>query len=568
MKSAYEPLPIRSDMVARRGRPTSLPTGLWYGINATKTSNAQGWMYVRFTLDCELILTVIVKKLPLDWLEPSDDARAVIAIIRLPASDMRDYKGPVFTNPGGPGGSGVFALRDRGKLLQTIVGRNHDIISFDPRGVGVSTPRIECWPSVQSKKIWALQHAGVADSHPGVLYDAFARSSAHSQACALSMGNARSVEQASANNSNDTVAGAEPLKYVSTVSVARDMLEIMEKTGQEKLKYWGFSYGTILGGVFAAMWPEKIERLVSDGNVDYSEWFTDAHATFLQDADKVMATFYNLCHLSGPDKCAFYAASPSAIEARLDALLERLKKYPIIVPGPLHALDLPEIIYYSSLKRMISAALYRPVHMFPALAKVLAALEAGDGRPFLDLNEAEGFWEPFRYDCNSGDMPVQPPETEEGNDEIFKAVLCTDGGRTNESIANLEEYLEALIRQSKASGAVNLNFRISCAGWTVRPKWMFKGPFTGNTSFPILYIANEADNVTPLRSARNNAKGFPNSTLLIQESYGADMMPFQNSLDASATASDIVSDTSGDIRSAVWELSRQKQHMWKPLYTY
>lgn len=71
---------------------------------------------------------------PLDWLNPSDDARAIIAVIRLPASDKSDYRGPVFTNPGGPGGSGVFAVRDHGKYIQKIVGQNYDIISFDPRG--------------------------------------------------------------------------------------------------------------------------------------------------------------------------------------------------------------------------------------------------------------------------------------------------------------------------------------------------------------------------------------------------------------------------------------------------
>lgn len=58
---------------------------------------------------------------------------------------------------------------------------------------------------------------------------------------------------------------AGPLKYISTMSVARDMLEISEKARYEKLRYWGFSYGTILGGVFATNWPDKVERLVSDG---------------------------------------------------------------------------------------------------------------------------------------------------------------------------------------------------------------------------------------------------------------------------------------------------------------
>ena len=71
---------------------------------------------------------------PLDWLEPSNDQRVALAIIKLPARDLEDYKGPVFINPGGPGGSGVEVVKRSGKAFQKVVGENHDIISFDPRG--------------------------------------------------------------------------------------------------------------------------------------------------------------------------------------------------------------------------------------------------------------------------------------------------------------------------------------------------------------------------------------------------------------------------------------------------
>jgi pimeloyl-ACP methyl ester carboxylesterase len=56
-----------------------------------------------------------------------------------------------------------------------------------------------------------------------------------------------------------------PARFVSTTSVARDMLEILNQCGEKKLKYWGFSYGTMLGGMFASMWPDKVERMVNDG---------------------------------------------------------------------------------------------------------------------------------------------------------------------------------------------------------------------------------------------------------------------------------------------------------------
>lgn len=55
------------------------------------------------------------------------------------------------------------------------------------------------------------------------------------------------------------------MSHLSTASIARDMLEILDKTGHAKLRYWGFSYGTVLGGVFAGLYPDRVERLVSDG---------------------------------------------------------------------------------------------------------------------------------------------------------------------------------------------------------------------------------------------------------------------------------------------------------------
>lgn len=69
-----------------------------------------------------------------------------------------------------------------------------------------------------------------------------------------------------------------PLSYVSTTSVARDMLEILQKTGYEKLRYWGFSYGTFLAGMFATMFPDKVDRIVSDGKILKHETLFTLHA--------------------------------------------------------------------------------------------------------------------------------------------------------------------------------------------------------------------------------------------------------------------------------------------------
>ncbi|KFY37283.1 hypothetical protein V494_04825 [Pseudogymnoascus sp. VKM F-4513 (FW-928)] len=444
---------------------------------------------------------------PLDWLDPSDSTRAIIAIIRLRATDVDDYRGPVFFNPGGPGGSGVAAMRDRGKHLQEIIGTNHDLISFDPRGVGASTPEVRCWPTDQSAKIWQLLDVVAVDAHPGVLYDAYARASARSGACARSMG----------GTLDPTGAEHGVLSHVGTASVARDMLEILTQMGEEKLKYWGFSYGTMLGGMFAALWPEKVERMVNDGNVNYKEWMTNNSTTFSSDSDKTMAGFYKYCHLAGPSGCAFYRPTPEAIEERLDALLERLKRQPIVAPLTLHIADLPEVIYYSSVKQLVSASLYLPITMFPTLARILASLDKGDGAEFINYYSASQ--KPLSCDCPLK-SPVVSPVFKESTPDAFGAVLCADGGETDDSIEAVEAYSKTLLGISKVIGSVDVLTRMNCVGWRVRAKWRFAGPFQGNTAHPILFIGNVADNTTPLRSAYINAEGFTNASVLVSDSFG------------------------------------------------
>ncbi|RDW92622.1 hypothetical protein BP5796_02016 [Coleophoma crateriformis] len=412
---------------------------------------------------------------------------------------MTDYRGPVFMNPGGPGGSGVFMLIDHGRSLQAIVGKNHDIISWDPRGVGASTPSIDCWSSKQRAQLWSIQAPGVIDSHPGVLYDAFSHAVATSQACAAAMPGPNSL-----------------LKFVSTASAARDMLEILDKMGWSRLKYWGFSYGTVLGVTFASMYPERVERMVNDGNVDVVDWTSDGHIHFLADADKVMGAFWKFCHLAGPKGCALYESNPEMIEKRFQNVLNDLRMHPVIVAQAANSPDLPELVTYSSLKRLISAALYRPVLLYPKLASVVASLEAGNGRPFMDLVTAYGMRQPFSCSCEIGGDPGDL----EGTDDAFAGIMCSDSGIRIESVEKFESYAKYMMEVSKASGAVNVLFEMSCAGWQIRPKWRYNGPFQGNTTHPILFIANIADNVTPLRSARMNAQGFNGSVVLVQQSYG------------------------------------------------
>ncbi|KAH9213173.1 prolyl aminopeptidase-like protein [Leptodontidium sp. 2 PMI_412] len=444
---------------------------------------------------------------PLDWLDPTDLRRATIAIIRYNATDRTNYNGPVFINPGGPGGSGAWFVKRLAPYYQFVVGNNHDIISFDPRGVGATTPKINCWnasSTTTSSVLWDLQEPPVLDAHPGTIYDSYAHASAFSQQCATQLG--------------DTA------RFVSTPSVARDMLHIMEKLGESKLKYWGFSYGTFLGTTFASLFPDKVGRMVNDGNVDARDYVSGAGTHFLQDTDKLMNSFYAFCHLAGPKACAFYASTPKDIEIRVSILLEDIRKHPVIVPASASSNSRPEIISYSNVQRLITSALYRPLVMFPSLAEAFAALEVGDGRPFLDLtsqgSEEIPSCESRLEDPTDPENPTPEVPEAEGSADASKAIMCSDGAPIPGGVEEFKTYVGKLMELSKSAGASMASMVMGCVGWKFTAKWQYTGPFEGNTSHPILFIANTADNVTPLRSALANSASFPGSVVMIQDSYG------------------------------------------------
>ncbi len=190
------------------------------------------------TLECSAL------DVPLDYRSPRGQT-IEIAISRLASADPRKRRGVLLTNPGGPGGPGLtFPSTLVGAGLPRGVRDAYDIIGFDPRGVGRSTP-VSCGltPEQQGRGTiprWADEPADVT---------AWA---AEAKAIA---------RQCTASET------AWMLPYVTTANTARDMDRIRIALGEPKLSYLGYSYGTHLGSVYTTMFPQRSDRIVIDSSL-------------------------------------------------------------------------------------------------------------------------------------------------------------------------------------------------------------------------------------------------------------------------------------------------------------
>jgi pimeloyl-ACP methyl ester carboxylesterase len=174
----------------------------------------------------------------LDYLTEGDGGpKTEIALRMVPATDKENYLGPILVNPGGPGGPGTQFVASYGKNLSAIVGPRFDIVGFDPRGVGATTPAAQCFETESEKAIWNLQEGSLRiglNTTDGSIPYARARQNVLGQKCAQFLGG-NGVES---KNGNASEWG--PARFMGTPSVATDMLRITQKMGFEKLQYIGY----------------------------------------------------------------------------------------------------------------------------------------------------------------------------------------------------------------------------------------------------------------------------------------------------------------------------------------
>ncbi|AXE89834.1 alpha/beta hydrolase [Streptomyces sp. Go-475] len=204
-------------------------------------------------------------KVPLDHRRPHGK-QITLALSRVPHT-AKTYQGPLLVNPGGPGGSGLTLAGFVASALPKEVAAQYDVIGFDPRGVGASEPALDCKPGH-----FAPVRPNSLPSTPAIEKANLDRAKSFAAACGEKYGHL--------------------LPYVNTTSAVRDMDAIRQALGAKKINYFGYSYGTYLGAVYAKFFPERVRRLVLDSVVDPTDvWyeanlnqdvaFNDRHRAFL-----------------------------------------------------------------------------------------------------------------------------------------------------------------------------------------------------------------------------------------------------------------------------------------------
>jgi pimeloyl-ACP methyl ester carboxylesterase len=187
---------------------------------------------------------------PLNYSHPAGPKIKIAVSLIKHTSSAKNYQGVILTNPGGPGGSGlnlnVFLIQALDAEHLGAAAADYDWIGFDPRGVGSSVPALTCEPNYFSPDRKSYNPTATA-----VLHYWLSRSAGYANAC-----------------ETHSAAQAALLDNMTTVDSARDMDSIRQALGQRQITYYGFSYGTYLGQVYATLFPHRVRRLIMDSNVD------------------------------------------------------------------------------------------------------------------------------------------------------------------------------------------------------------------------------------------------------------------------------------------------------------
>ena len=408
-------------------------------------------------------------KVPLDYKKPGGKT-ITVAMAKVPAANGKPI-GSLFVNPGGPGESGIDLVSGADKIFSKALRDQYDIVGFDPRGVGSSTA-VDC----------------VSDAELGKYLDS---------EFDLSTQEGKKAEKAQAEKfaKGCKDKSGDLLAHVGTESAARDLDVLRGLVGDKKLNYFGFSYGTSLGGMYANLFPKKAGRLVLDGALDPQ--FGGARMGYEQTIgfEKAFERYAEYCVKGG--NCPL-GSSVDAAKKKMRALFDQAFKKPFPTADPKRPLN-RNMLKYGVMLAMYSTA-YRP-YLDTGLSQLI---KNNDGSFLLG-------W----YDLASG---RQGGKFKNNSNEARTAINCADYPASSPSVT--KRYQEKLKKEAPLFGAGSGGEETDlCSLLPYHPK-SNPGPYTAKGSAPIVVIGTRHDPATPYHWAQALHKSLSNSVLLTWEGDG------------------------------------------------
>ncbi|GII94890.1 alpha/beta hydrolase [Sinosporangium siamense] len=403
-------------------------------------------------------------QVPLDYRAPR--GRSIeIAISRIGTAQPGSRRGILLSNPGGPGVSGLDLPSVLAVGLPREVLDRYDLIGFDPRGVGRSTP-VTCGLDLARDNSLVLPYPA---PDGGIERNvAFARNTA--AACAKHSGDL--------------------LPFVTTANTARDMDRIRAALGEPRLSYIGGSYGTYLGAVYVSMFPGRTDRIVLDSAVDPGLVWRG----HLRSASKAVAVRL-------PDLLAFAAerdavyhlgTTPDEVRRSYDRLVAALDRQPLPIPGGL-------MFDGNTLRETTRRGLSFDAR-FPLMAELWRELTAAISGSTVDtaiLARLDRLGPAGRAGGHRGAGTAQTPA--DNHVAALYAVICGDVAWPR-SVALHARQVAADRRAWPVTAGMPSNIW-PCAAWPTRPveppvKVTDQGPRN------VLILQNTRDPITPLAGAR------------------------------------------------------------------
>jgi pimeloyl-ACP methyl ester carboxylesterase len=410
-------------------------------------------------------------EVPFDYANP-DQGSFVLYVKKHNAASPADRIGSMMVNPGGPGFGGSSLADDAEYYFSQDLIDRFDIIAWDPRGTGESTPAVNCVDTFD--EYFGLDSPPETPEEKQALIDA---SQAFNDKCAENSG---------------TI-----LPFISTKASAQDINSLRLALGEEKVSFFGFSYGSELGTTWATMFPETVRAIVVDGAVDPTASSIQEGMSQAKGFEGQLATFLKQC--SERTTCEFHNNGDA--EAAFDKLVLDIDAKPLEVSKD--RTPVTQGVLFTA----VAQAMYSDYY-WPQLSEALSAAQSGDGKGILQL-----------YD----DYYQRKDDGTYGNElEAFLAISCLDDpGAT--STEEVDSHIEDFIAAAPRLGG-NFAHGYSCALWPV--KQAAKVNITGKGAGPIVVVGTTGDAATPLSSTRKMAQGLEQGILIVVDAnqhtgYGA-----------------------------------------------